>query len=406
MEDHHTHGEDHHTHREDHHTHGEDYHTHGEDHHTHREDHHTHGEDYHTHGEDHHIHHDHSHQHESIYLTRILSFIKQYIPIKSDKDLTFDDSIMYAFTATVIISIAPVLILLPLPASNSQDSAFTQSLLSFAAGGLLGDAFLHLIPHAVSPHSHSGKQAETRSHNDGIIIGCFILSGVVLFFLIEKAIIDFSGRSHSHSHSHSNNSKPDTQRGEIVKETATTAKEPPSPPPPSPKKKTSAKKRKQAPVPASNIAPKNEIKISAFLNLIADFTHNYTDGLAIGASFLINVNVGLVTSLTILLHEIPHEVGDFAILVRSGFSKRKAMAMQLLTAVGAMLGTLCGLYAENLFQSATSYILAFTAGGFVYIGCVSILPEMLVSKSKLKSLVEILTFALGISLMVLVGLLE
>ena len=65
------------------------------------------------------------------------------------------------------------------------------------------------------------------------------------------------------------------------------------------------------------------IKVSGYLNLAADFTHNFTDGLAIGASYLVSRNVGLVTTLTILLHEVPHEIGDFAILVQSGCSKRK-----------------------------------------------------------------------------------
>lgn len=66
-----------------------------------------------------------------------------------------------------------------------------------------------------------------------------------------------------------------------------------------------------------------DIKVSGYLNLAADFTHNFTDGLAIGASFLVNKNLGLVTTITILLHEVPHEIGDFAILIQSGCSKHK-----------------------------------------------------------------------------------
>lgn len=66
-----------------------------------------------------------------------------------------------------------------------------------------------------------------------------------------------------------------------------------------------------------------EIKVAGYLNLAADFTHNFTDGLAIGASFLVSRNLGIVTTLTILLHEVPHEIGDFAILVQSGCTKKK-----------------------------------------------------------------------------------
>lgn len=64
-------------------------------------------------------------------------------------------------------------------------------------------------------------------------------------------------------------------------------------------------------------------KVAAYLNMAADFTHNFTDGLAIGASYLAGSTVGLVTTITVLVHEVPHEIGDFAILVQSGFSKKR-----------------------------------------------------------------------------------
>lgn len=69
--------------------------------------------------------------------------------------------------------------------------------------------------------------------------------------------------------------------------------------------------------------PVEDIKVAGYLNLVADFSHNFTDGLAIGASFLVGRNVGIITTITIFLHEIPHEIGDFAILVQSGCTKRK-----------------------------------------------------------------------------------
>ena len=66
-----------------------------------------------------------------------------------------------------------------------------------------------------------------------------------------------------------------------------------------------------------------DIKVAGYLNLAADFAHNFTDGLAIGASFMMGQNLGIITTITIFLHEIPHEIGDFAILVQSGCSKKK-----------------------------------------------------------------------------------
>ena len=142
------------------------------------------------------------------------------------------------------------------------------------------------------------------------------------------------------------------------------------------------------------------------MNLAADFTHNFTDGLAIGASFLVSRNVGLITTLTIFLHEIPHEIGDFAILVQSGCTKRKAMSLQLVTAVGALAGCVCGLLAEGLGTAASAWILPFTAGGFIYIATVSVIPELLQESSIGQSIKEILALLVGVSLMVLIGLAE
>jgi zinc transporter 7 len=79
------------------------------------------------------------------------------------------------------------------------------------------------------------------------------------------------------------------------------------------------------------------IKVAAWLNLIADATHNFTDGLAIGATFLYSQSAGITTTIAVFFHEIPHEIGDYAILIQSGFSKKNAMFAQLATAIGMYL---------------------------------------------------------------------
>merc|ERR1739838_1061545 len=86
-----------------------------------------------------------------------------------------------------------------------------------------------------------------------------------------------------------------------------------------------------------------EIQIAGYLNLFADCFHNFTDGLAIGASFLAGDSIGIVTTGTILLHEVPHEIGDYAILIQSGVSPQRAIMLQLLTAVGALTGCIVSL---------------------------------------------------------------
>ncbi|KAJ8039154.1 Zinc transporter SLC39A7 [Holothuria leucospilota] len=133
--------------------------------------------------------------------------------------------------------------------------------------------------------------------------------------------------------------------------------------------------------------------------------HNFTDGLAIGASFLVNRQLGIVTTVTILLHEVPHEIGDFAILVQSGCSKRKAMYLQLVTAIGALAGCIFALLTEGSGQSNT-WILPLTAGGFIYIATVTVIPELLEDSKPKQSFLEILGLLAGVGLMVLIAAYE
>lgn len=151
----------------------------------------------------------------------------------------------------------------------------------------------------------------------------------------------------------------------------------------------------------SNAAREKEasqsIRLSAYLNLIADFTHNITDGLAMSSSFYASPTLGATTAVAVFFHEIPHEVGDFALLIQSGFSKRKAMGAQFVTALGAFLGTCLGIAVQELGKSNITggadnirskglagtglgwgnMLLPFTAGTFLYVGTVAVIPELL-----------------------------
>ncbi len=129
----------------------------------------------------------------------------------------------------------------------------------------------------------------------------------------------------------------------------------------------------------------------------ADFTHNITDGLAMSASFYASPTIGATTTVAVFFHEIPHEVGDFALLVQSGFTKRQAMGAQFVTAVGALIGTLIGIAVQEfgggggsdgaamgmrdgLWGTSLTWgdmLLPFTAGTFLYVGTVAVIPELL-----------------------------
>lgn len=258
---------------------------------------------------------------------------------------------------------------------------------------------MHLIPHAIHPHSHhedgghshshSHEHEHEHSHEHGhdMSIGLWVLGGIITFLTVEKCVRLLKG-GHGHSHGPAPEQKPAKQLPAETKGKKSTEK--------SEKKSTQAKKHDE---------PEESISVSGYLNLAADFTHNFTDGLAIGASYLAGNSIGIVTTITILLHEVPHEIGDFAILIKSGCSKRKAMALQLLTAVGALSGTVIALLGTN--GEAAPWVLPFTAGGFIYIATVSVLPELLEESTKLvQSLKEIAALLAGVSLMIVIASLE
>lgn len=293
---------------------------------------------------------------------------------------------LHSILSTLLISAAPFVILYFIPLDNTAEKQpMLKVLLAFASGGLLGDAFLHLIPHAVSPHSHDGGHSdsshdhshEPHSHGHDMSVGLWVLAGIITFLAVEKLVRLMKG-GHGHSHG------PAKKQNEPEK---------------SDKKKNDKKGKTSTP------KKSEEIEVAGYLNLAADFTHNFTDGLAIGASYLAGNYIGIVTTVTILLHEVPHEIGDFAILIKSGCSKRKAMALQLLTALGALAGTVIALLGSS--GEASPWVLPFTAGGFIYIATVSVLPELLEESTKLgQSLKEIAALLAGVGLMVIIANLE
>lgn len=107
-----------------------------------------------------------------------------------------------------------------------------------------------------------------------------------------------------------------------------------------------------------------------------------------------------------LLHEVPHEIGDFAILIQSGFSRKQAMWSQVWTAVGAMIGTVIGLLMEGTGEKNAAWITPFTAGGFIYIACTSVFPEILQDNSFYQSIQQLVAMLSGIALMVGIALYE
>ena len=142
------------------------------------------------------------------------------------------------------------------------------------------------------------------------------------------------------------------------------------------------------------------------MNLVGDSFHNFIDGLIIGATFMVDFRLGIVTSFSILMHEIPQEIGDFGVLLHSGFSKKKALILNLLVSLTAIMGTIIAIIFGNNFSNFLMYITPFTAGGFLYIATVDLFSEIK-HEIKIKNFfLQFLTIIFGIGVMLLFKLLE
>lgn len=138
----------------------------------------------------------------------------------------------------------------------------------------------------------------------------------------------------------------------------------------------------------------------AYLNLIGDGIHNFIDGLIIAASFMAspNASLGFVVTLAVAAHEIPQEIGDFSILIYGGFSRVKALIYNFLTALAAIAGGLFTFFGSSLIPG-TSYLLAFAAGGFIYIASTDLMPELHRERREVDSFLQFIMLFLGLFLM-------
>jgi zinc and cadmium transporter len=144
-----------------------------------------------------------------------------------------------------------------------------------------------------------------------------------------------------------------------------------------------------------------EIKPVGYINLFGDTIHNFIDGSVIAGSYLVSPATGLATTLAVILHEIPHELGDYAVLRSSGFSRLRSIAINFFTALFALLGTLTVLITRFDLSLSTQGLLAFTAGGFVFIAWA--LVRELAEATKIVSISRQIIFVLlGIAAMALI----
>jgi len=136
------------------------------------------------------------------------------------------------------------------------------------------------------------------------------------------------------------------------------------------------------------------------MNLVGDGLHNFIDGMIIAGSFLVSPQIGLATTLAVVAHEIPQEIGDFGILLHAGYSRTKALLLNFASAITAIIGALIALIIGSQVISFTYFIIPFTAGGFIYIATADLIPELKKDTLLAKSLLQLLMIIIGIAIMI------
>lgn len=141
---------------------------------------------------------------------------------------------------------------------------------------------------------------------------------------------------------------------------------------------------------------KCDIHVFGYLSLIGDSIHNFIDGLIIAATFIIDVRLGITTTIAVLVHEIPQEVGDYALLLYAGLQRKKAIILNLITALFATIGALAGYFLSLYTETLAAYLLPFAAGGFLYISMSDLIPEIRKEQNLKKSIISFICFLTGI----------
>jgi len=232
---------------------------------------------------------------------------------------------------------------------------------SFAIGALLGAALLALLPHAITVN-------ENVDLHD---LGLTLLIGLLGFFLLEKMVL----WRHCHS-THCEVHSP----SEIHKSTEA----------------HSPAELQQENEHHTHGHQHGSKDASGTLIIVGDAVHNLVDGVLIAAAFMTDVDLGIVTALAVAAHEIPQEIGDFAILLNSGFKRGRALLFNIMASMATLIGAVIAYYSLQSMQHALPYILAIAASSFIYIAVADLIPD-LHKRTELRATVQQITLiALGV----------
>jgi len=240
---------------------------------------------------------------------------------------------------------ASVFLLLP----ESTRARALQPMVSFAIGALLGAAFLAILPHAL----------EAPGVRDAHVITGTVLLGLLVFFLLEKFVL--------WRHCHTDECE---VHGAVPGATHVHALD----------------------------QTRQRASAAGYLIVIGDGVHNFVDGVLIAAAFLTDLHLGIVTAVAVAAHEIPQEVGDFAILLHSGFSRGKALFYNVLSSFTTVIGGVLAYFSLGFAQAALPYVLAVAASSFIYISVADLIPGLHKRLEPMVTLQQVVLIAAGVSL--------
>lgn len=257
-----------------------------------------------------------------------------------------------------VLSVLAAALFLLLP--ESQRTRVLPAMVSFAIGALLGAAFLAVLPHALAAPGVRDMHAITST----------VLLGLLGFFLLEKLVL----WRHCHAHECEAHGSASVVTGRTPGATEAHGATPDT---------------------AATHAH-SHAKASGYLILFGDGVHNFVDGVLIAAAFLTDVHLGVVTALAVAAHEIPQEVGDFAILLHSGFTRGKALFYNVLSSLTTVVGGVLAYFSLGIAQAALPYVLAVAASSFIYIAVADLIPGLHKRLEPRVTLVQVLLIGAGV----------
>ena len=242
---------------------------------------------------------------------------------------------LYTLASVAVVSLISLIGVATLGIAQVRMQRILFYLISFSAGALLGDVFIHILPEIM------GGEAALTS-------GVYVLAGIMLFFVLERGLLwHHSHRSH-----------------------------------------------------------KEEVHTMVYLTIIGDALHNFLDGVAIAAAFLVSIPIGVATATAVIFHEIPQEIGQFAILVHGGWSRTKALLYNFFSALTAIVGALLVLIVSQSFIEAPTILLGLGAASFIYVAMSDLIPELQKESDTGRSVLQLFSMLAGIAVMALLLLLE